>query len=57
MTHPMTTSKRAAEIILDHVALDKWRILVGEDVVKIDEVVRQIMRWSKKLTKNALLSS
>ena len=32
---------QAATIILDGVKADRWRILVGEDAHKIDELVRQ----------------
>jgi len=35
-----TTAARAAEIILDGVRNDRWRILVGEDAVAIDARVR-----------------
>jgi NAD(P)-dependent dehydrogenase (short-subunit alcohol dehydrogenase family) len=34
------TAERAAEIILDGVRNDRWRILVGEDAHAIDELVR-----------------
>ena len=37
---PMTAAQ-AATVILDGVKADRWRILVGEDAHKIDEMVRQ----------------
>jgi NAD(P)-dependent dehydrogenase (short-subunit alcohol dehydrogenase family) len=36
-----TTAAQAAKIILDGVKADRWRILVGDDAQKIDEMVRQ----------------
>ena len=36
-----TTAAQAATIILDGVKADKWRILVGPDAHRIDELVRQ----------------
>jgi hypothetical protein len=36
-----TTAAAAAKIILDGVKAGKWRILVGEDAHKLDEMVRQ----------------
>ena len=36
-----TTAAAAATIILDGVKADRWRILVGEDAQRIDELVRQ----------------
>lgn len=36
-----TTAARAATIILDGVKADRWRILVGGDAHRIDELVRQ----------------
>jgi NAD(P)-dependent dehydrogenase (short-subunit alcohol dehydrogenase family) len=36
-----TTAAQAATIILDGVKADRWRILVGDDAHKIDELVRQ----------------
>ncbi len=36
-----TTAAQAAKIILDGVKGDKWRILVGDDAHRIDELVRQ----------------
>jgi NAD(P)-dependent dehydrogenase (short-subunit alcohol dehydrogenase family) len=36
-----TTAAQAATIILDGVKADRWRILVGDDAHKIDEMVRQ----------------
>jgi short-subunit dehydrogenase len=36
-----TTASAAAKIILDGVKAGKWRILVGEDAHKLDEMVRQ----------------
>jgi NAD(P)-dependent dehydrogenase (short-subunit alcohol dehydrogenase family) len=36
-----TTAARAATIILDGVKADRWRILVGDDAHRIDEMVRQ----------------
>ncbi len=36
-----TTAVQAATIILDGVKADRWRILVGDDAHKIDEMVRQ----------------
>jgi NAD(P)-dependent dehydrogenase (short-subunit alcohol dehydrogenase family) len=35
-----TTAAQAASIILDGVKADRWRILVGEDAVKLDAMVR-----------------
>jgi NAD(P)-dependent dehydrogenase (short-subunit alcohol dehydrogenase family) len=35
-----TSAKRAAEIILDGVKTDRWRILVGDDVTRLDRRVR-----------------
>ncbi|OAI38921.1 short-chain dehydrogenase [bacterium SCGC AG-212-C10] len=35
-----TTAARAAKIILDGVKADRWRILVGEDVTRLDRRVR-----------------
>jgi NAD(P)-dependent dehydrogenase (short-subunit alcohol dehydrogenase family) len=35
-----TTAAQAATIILDGVKADRWRILVGEDAKKLDELVR-----------------
>ena len=36
-----TTAARAAKIILDGVKADRWRILVGEDVTRLDKRVRK----------------
>jgi NAD(P)-dependent dehydrogenase (short-subunit alcohol dehydrogenase family) len=36
---PMTAAE-AAKVILDGVKAERWRILVGEDAVKLDELVR-----------------
>jgi NAD(P)-dependent dehydrogenase (short-subunit alcohol dehydrogenase family) len=36
-----TTAAEAATIILDGVRADRWRILVGKDAVRLDELVRQ----------------
>jgi NAD(P)-dependent dehydrogenase (short-subunit alcohol dehydrogenase family) len=36
-----TTAAQAATIILDGVKADRWRILVGDDAHRIDELVRQ----------------
>ena len=36
-----TTAAEAATIILDGVKADRWRILVGKDALRIDEMVRQ----------------
>jgi NAD(P)-dependent dehydrogenase (short-subunit alcohol dehydrogenase family) len=36
-----TTAAQAAKIILDGVKADRWRILVGDDALKLDERVRQ----------------
>jgi NAD(P)-dependent dehydrogenase (short-subunit alcohol dehydrogenase family) len=36
-----TTAAEAATIILDGVKADQWRILVGDDARKLDELVRQ----------------
>jgi NAD(P)-dependent dehydrogenase (short-subunit alcohol dehydrogenase family) len=36
-----TTATQAAAIILDGVKADRWRILVGDDAHRIDELVRQ----------------
>jgi NAD(P)-dependent dehydrogenase (short-subunit alcohol dehydrogenase family) len=35
-----TTAAQAATIILDGVKADKWRILVGDDALRMDELVR-----------------
>jgi NAD(P)-dependent dehydrogenase (short-subunit alcohol dehydrogenase family) len=35
-----TSAKRAAEIILDGVKAERWRILVGDDVTRLDRRVR-----------------
>src|SRR5438270_9675824 len=37
----LTSAAQAATIILDHVKADRWRILVGADAHKVDEMVRQ----------------
>src|SRR5205823_5474599 len=37
----LTSAAQAATIILDGVKADRWRILVGRDAHKIDEMVRQ----------------
>lgn len=37
---PMTAAE-AAKIILDGVKADRWRILVGKDAVRLDEMVRE----------------
>jgi len=37
----LTSASQAATIILDGVKADRWRILVGADAHKIDEMVRQ----------------
>ena len=37
---PPLTSEQAATIILDGVKAERWRILVGEDAKRIDELVR-----------------
>src|SRR5262252_970077 len=37
----LTSAAQAATIILDGVKVDRWRILVGADAHKIDEMVRQ----------------
>ena len=36
-----TTAAEAATIILDGVKADRWRILVGKDAHRLDELVRQ----------------
>jgi len=36
-----TTAAQAAKIILDGVKADRWRILVGDDAHKMDEMVRE----------------
>jgi hypothetical protein len=36
-----TTAAKAASIILDGVKADRWRILVGEDVTRLDKRVRK----------------
>jgi NAD(P)-dependent dehydrogenase (short-subunit alcohol dehydrogenase family) len=36
-----TTAAQAAKIILDGVKAERWRILVGDDANKLDELVRQ----------------
>ena len=35
------TAAAAATVILDGVKADRWRILVGEDAQRIDDLVRQ----------------
>ena len=40
-TNAPTTAARAAKIILDGVKADRWRILVGEDVTRLDKRVRK----------------
>ena len=35
-----TTASQAATIILDGVKAERWRILVGEDVTRLDRRVR-----------------
>ena len=35
------TAAEAATVILDGVKAERWRILVGEDARRIDELVRQ----------------
>jgi len=35
-----TTAAEAAKIILDGVKAERWRILVGEDAIKMDAMVR-----------------
>ena len=37
----LTSAAQAATIILDGIKADRWRILVGADADKIDEMVRQ----------------
>jgi hypothetical protein len=37
----LTSAAQAATIILDGVKANRWRILVGVDAQKIDEMVRQ----------------
>jgi hypothetical protein len=37
---PMTAAA-AATVILDGVKADRWRILIGEDAQRIDDMVRQ----------------
>lgn len=39
-TSAPTTAKRAANIILDGVKAERWRILVGDDVARLDRRVR-----------------
>lgn len=39
-TSAPTTAAEAAQIILDGVRADRWRILVGEDAVMLDQLVR-----------------
>jgi len=36
-----TTAAQAATIVLDGVKADRWRILVGSDAERLDELVRQ----------------
>jgi NAD(P)-dependent dehydrogenase (short-subunit alcohol dehydrogenase family) len=36
-----TTAAQAADIILDGVRNDRWRILVGDDAVRMDQLVRE----------------
>jgi NAD(P)-dependent dehydrogenase (short-subunit alcohol dehydrogenase family) len=36
-----TTAAQAAKIILDGVKADRWRILVGDDAVRMDQLVRE----------------
>ena len=40
-TNAPTTAAKAANIILDGVKADRWRILVGEDVTRLDKRVRK----------------
>ena len=40
-TNAPTTAARAAKIILDGVKADRWRILVGDDVTRLDKRVRK----------------
>src|SRR3546814_5522082 len=42
-TAPMTAAQ-AATVILDGVREDRWRILVGDDAVALDQAVREIGR-------------
>ena len=37
-----TTAQQAATIILDGVKADRWRILVGKDAERLDELVRGV---------------
>ncbi|TXL74581.1 SDR family oxidoreductase [Vineibacter terrae] len=41
LTEAPTTAAAAAKIILDGVKAERWRILVGDDAHRIDELVRQ----------------
>ena len=36
-----TTAAQAATVILDGVRAERWRILVGDDAVSLDELVRE----------------
>jgi hypothetical protein len=39
--HAPTSAEEAATIILDGVRADRWRILVGKDAHRLDELVRE----------------
>jgi len=45
-----TTAAQAAEIILDGVRNDRWRILVGEDAQRLDRLVREFPEEAYELS-------
>ncbi len=45
-----TTAAQAAEIILDGVRNDRWRILVGDDAQRLDELVREFPEEAYELS-------
>ena len=45
-----TTAAEAAEIILDGVRNDRWRILVGEDAHRLDRLVREFPEEAYELS-------
>ena len=44
----LTSAAQAATIVLDGVKADRWRILVGPDAHKIDEMERRPVRGSRQ---------
>lgn len=45
-----TTAAQAADIILDGVKNDRWRILVGDDAVRLDQLVREFPEEAYELS-------